>query len=305
VNDFAANGFGVLTLEPHEYEQLGPQCEPVPGAPIAVVGAGTGLGETYVTHSGGMWEAWPTEGGHANFSPRNQKELLLLQFLLDKFKGRVSTERVVSGKGIVNVFEFLAHENPRGVNTALAEKIKIDEEGAGLISQACHDEPMCKEAIETVMALYGCEVGNTVVKWLPFGGLYIAGGIAMKNMDFIRGEDSPFMAAYKDRGRMSHLLNKVPLRFVNIDDLGLRGAHYVAFRKRLSDAGFSPRKLSTDQEYLEHTMAAEQEAHEQDDIHLTSAVLEVRDAVRAGTFAVGALTTAVLLLAFANVARKV
>eukprot|EP00747_Dinoflagellata_sp_TGD_P216806 gnl/TRDRNA2_/TRDRNA2_89294_c0_seq1.p1 gnl/TRDRNA2_/TRDRNA2_89294_c0~~gnl/TRDRNA2_/TRDRNA2_89294_c0_seq1.p1 ORF type:complete len:248 (-),score=43.15 gnl/TRDRNA2_/TRDRNA2_89294_c0_seq1:48-728(-) len=219
-----------MTLSPSEYKTIGDEVAPAPGAPIAVVGAGTGLGETYLTSVDDVWEAWPSEGGHVAFSPRNEKECRLLMFLQDKLQGRVSTERIVSGPGIVNVYEFLASENPSKVNPELDKKIREDEEGARYVSEHVHDDELCKETIQIVMSAYGCEVSNCLVKFLPFGGLYIAGGVARKNMDFFDKKDSPFMQAYGDCGRMSHLVKKVPLRLVNDDDLGLRGAQYVAIR---------------------------------------------------------------------------
>mmetsp|Transcript_17153 Transcript_17153/g.58721 ORF Transcript_17153/g.58721 Transcript_17153/m.58721 type:complete len:150 (-) Transcript_17153:133-582(-) len=82
--------------------------------------------------------------------------------------------------------------------------------------------------MDIVLDCYGEEIGNAAVKWLPFGGLYIAGGIAGKNLDRIRDSSSKFMTSYLDRGRVSTVLDKIPLRLVTVDDLGLRGAHYVA-----------------------------------------------------------------------------
>ena len=237
VNDFVANGFGTVTLREGEYEDLGADhAAPVPGAPIACVGAGTGLGETFATASranAALYEAWPSEGGHVEFAPRSQLQCELLMALREKFGGRVSTERIVSGKGIVNVYEYLASVRPDEVDAALDQRIRADDEGAAHVGAAAFDNKLCHDAMAIMMETYGAECGNAAIKFMPFGGLYIAGGIAMKNRAFLNEPDSPFQRAYRDRGRVSPLLRKVPLRLVTVEDLGLRGAHYVALTEYL------------------------------------------------------------------------
>ena len=218
VNDFAANGYGVVTLEASDYDEISPHGPIVPtvGAPVACVGAGTGLGETFATSSetsGGLiYDAWPSEGGHVAFAPRDDLQCELLLHLMGKFHGRVSTERVVSGKGIVNVYEFLATKFPDEVDTTIDAKIRFETEGAMYVSRSSYDNALCERVITLVLDAYGAELGNAAVKWLPFGGLYIAGGIAIKNLDRIRDPDSPFMRAYLDRGRLKTVLDKIPLR---------------------------------------------------------------------------------------------
>ena len=218
VNDFAANGYGVVTLEASDYDEISPHGPIVPtvGAPVACVGAGTGLGETFATSSetsGGLiYDAWPSEGGHVAFAPRDDLQCELLLHLMGKFHGRVSTERVVSGKGIVNVYEFLATKFPDEVDATIDAKIRFETEGAMYVSRSSYDNALCERVITLVLDAYGAELGNAAVKWLPFGGLYIAGGIAIKNLDRIRDPDSPFMRAYLDRGRLKTVLDKIPLR---------------------------------------------------------------------------------------------
>jgi glucokinase len=131
---------------------------------------------------------------------------------MGKFHGRVSTERVVSGKGIVNVYEFLATKFPDEVDATIDAKIRFETEGAMYVSRSSYDNALCERVITLVLDAYGAELGNAAVKWLPFGGLYIAGGIAIKNLDRIRDPDSPFMRAYLDRGRLKTVLDKIPLR---------------------------------------------------------------------------------------------
>ena len=232
VNDFVANGFGVVTLDEDCYEDLTPlgPAEATLGAPVVCVGAGTGLGETFATsrNFNNTYDAWPSEGGHVAFAPRDELQRELLTHLSNKFQGRVSTERVVSGKGIVNVYEFLAEKYPELIDPKLDFRIRTETEGAALVSTSAYDNSLCNQTMDLVLDAYGAELGNAAVKWIPRGGLYIAGGIAVKNVERLRDIDSPFMKAYLDRGRLKSLLPKIPLRLVTIDDLGLRGAHYVA-----------------------------------------------------------------------------
>lgn len=238
VNDFVANGYGVVTLEAGtEYDDISPHgpVESVEGAVVACVGAGTGLGETFATKAScdeagfTRYDAWPSEGGHVAFAPRDALQRDLLSHLAEKFHGRVSTERVVSGKGIVNVYEFLADKKMTAdIDPKIDQRIRTENEGAALVSRSAYDNPICAKTMDIVLDAYGAEVGNAAVKWIPRGGLYIAGGIAGKNIERIRPSDSPFMEAFLDRGRLRSLIPKIPLRLVTVDDLGLRGAHYVA-----------------------------------------------------------------------------
>ncbi|KAJ8598445.1 hypothetical protein CTAYLR_006873 [Chrysophaeum taylorii] len=238
INDFVANGYGVVTLADHEYDDISPRgkVDATRGAPVACVGAGTGLGETFATCVPGTepvsgvlrYDAWPSEGGHVGFAPRDPIQRELLEHLHDKFGGRVSTERVVSGKGIVNVYEFLASKFPEDVDPIIDKRIRTETEGAAIVSRSAYDNKLCERAMEIVLDAYGAELGNAAIKWLPFGGLYVAGGIAGKNLERIRAEGSAFYKAYLDRGRVKTVLDRIPLRLVTVDDLGLRGAHYVA-----------------------------------------------------------------------------
>ena len=246
VNDFVGLGYGLLDLDlDTEVEEL------IPGSksridkfgPKACVGAGTGLGECYLTtsslHPEEGYECYPSEGGHVDYAPRDDVQVNLLKHLKDKFKQkfRVSVERVVSGKGLSNIYEFLASEFPNKVRQDIQDQFenagalqgKVVGESANSDDNPC---PLCVQAMEIMMSAYGAEVGNCCLKYIPTGGLYVSGGLTPKNIKFIIGEDSPFMKAYKDKGRLSELVNSVPLFAVKVEDLGLRGARVCAFRVR-------------------------------------------------------------------------
>lgn len=246
INDFVANGYGLLTLNDQEY-QVVQEGVPTPNSPIALLGAGTGLGECFLTAAqsclptqagehmavsgGGVYDAWPTEGGHVEYAPLDDLEAELLAFLRAKFKGRVSVERVVSGKGLVNVYEFLRERFPEQVIEKHDRRIMGEAiEGGRVIAELTYDYPLAGKAISIMMKAYGSEAGNVALKYLPYGCLYIAGGIAPKLRDYIIGPKTPFMEAFHNKGRVSSCLKDVPVRLVLSEDLGMRGAHVKAYR---------------------------------------------------------------------------
>eukprot|EP00055_Hartaetosiga_balthica_P018561 m.134768 g.134768 ORF g.134768 m.134768 type:complete len:406 (+) comp9726_c0_seq1:33-1250(+) len=243
INDFAANGYGLLTLAPSEYQEL-QEGEEDATAPIGLIGAGTGLGECFLTSKNGVYDAFPCEGGHVEFAPRSELEVEMLQFLYKKY-GRVSVERIVSGKGIINVYEFLVERFPKDVNQALHDKIMNAPEPAKVISTSAHDYKLAFKAMEMMMTAYGAETGNMGLKLLPQGSIYICGGIAPHNIEFMSGDDTVFMKAFKDKGRVASVLHNVPIRLVRSEDLGLRGAHVVSARLVIGVSSSTPSSSSS------------------------------------------------------------
>lgn len=233
INDFVAQGFGCLTLQPHEVKHLhGPKTWPETG-PKVCVGAGTGLGECYLTPAVGTdrYSCFPSEGGHVEFCPRSEMEIKMLQYLMHKFqsKTRISVERVVSGIGLANVYEFLASEFPGRVDPQVQKEFDAAGDDKGRVV-AVNAKPgtLCLETIEMMMGAYGCEVGNAAIKWIPTGGLFVTGGLTPKNIQHIEGKDTRFMQAYRDKGRVKGLLDTVPCFAVMTEDLGVRGAYKCA-----------------------------------------------------------------------------
>eukprot|EP01029_Cantina_marsupialis_P030289 TRINITY_DN8136_c0_g1_i1.p1 TRINITY_DN8136_c0_g1~~TRINITY_DN8136_c0_g1_i1.p1 ORF type:complete len:384 (+),score=79.32 TRINITY_DN8136_c0_g1_i1:128-1279(+) len=237
INDFVSNGYGLLTLSDDDCKALN-DVEATPNAPIACIGAGTGLGECFLTHNGNTYEAFPTEGGHAEFAPRTDLEYEMLDFLKNKFqeKHRVSVERVISGHGIFNIYEFLTTKFKEDVNEDLHSKVLASGDmHASIIAQEAakpNGDKLCKQAMKIFVGAYGSEAGVAGLKWLPFGGLYIAGGIAPKNLGMI--EDGTFMEAFHDKGRVAGILDNVPVKVVMREDIGQRGAHLVAYNLLLN-----------------------------------------------------------------------
>ncbi|WOD41369.1 glucokinase [Nodosilinea sp. E11] len=234
INDFEAVGYGVFGLAAEDLHTL-QAGDPDDSAPVAIIGAGTGLGQGFALCRAGRPLVFPSEGGHADFAPRSELEFQLMRYLLDKHQiSRVSVERVVSGQGIVAIYQFLrdrefAHETPE-----IAEAITTWERQTGrstktvdpaaviAIAAAEGRDRICQKAMEIFVSAYGAEAGNLALKLLPYGGLYVAGGIAAKNLTLMTA--GQFLDAFTHKGRVSSLLDRVPVHLVLNPQVGLIGA---------------------------------------------------------------------------------
>lgn len=242
VNDFVGLGYGTLTLDNSsgEVERLDGDREVVEGGVICCVGAGTGLGECFLTcDAGGAYTCHPSEGGHKDYAARNATEAGLKNYIVGKYDpagNRCSIERVASGTGIVDVYEYLAGEDPQEVDPTIDQAIKAAGSLQGKVIGTAAKENACALCVKTMdifAGAYGAEVGNAAVQYLPRGGLYVCGGLTPKNMHLLRGDGSPFLRAYRDKGRLSGLVGEMPVYAVTVEDLGLRGARYLALREYL------------------------------------------------------------------------
>lgn len=246
INDFEAVGHGVLGLQPQERLVL-QAGELNPLAPIAVIGAGTGLGQGFVIQTGDSYRVFPTEGGHTDFAPRNELEFKLLNYLQDRFQvDRISVERVVSGMGIVAIYQFLRDsmgadyaqthaDNPvaqavRGWECQMGTAECSIEDGspstdpARAIAEAANrqEDFLSQKTMQVFLEAYGAEAGNLALKLLPYGGLYIAGGVAAKNLELM--QSGAFLQAFQQKGRMRGLMERVPVYIVLHPNVGLLGA---------------------------------------------------------------------------------
>lgn len=243
INDFVGQGYGLLDLDLNtEVLELLPGSRKLmdPLGPKACVGAGTGLGECFLTlsslHPEEGYECYPSEGGHVDYAPRTDIEVGLWNYLKKKFNQqyRVSVERVVSGKGLANCYEYLVSIFPDRVNKSVHDEFEKAQDMQGRVVGVNANQgtcQLCTQAMEIMMAAYGAECGNASVKFIPLGGLYVSGGLTPKNIKFMKGPDSPFMKAYHDKGRLSGMLDNIPLFAVMVEDLGLRGARVCALRE--------------------------------------------------------------------------
>ncbi|MGF1479650.1 MAG: glucokinase [Cyanophyceae cyanobacterium] len=225
LNDFAANCYGVLGLNPADLHTL-QDGKPSKTAPIAVIGAGTGLGEGFLVPQGDQYQIFASEGGHADFAPRSELELKLGSYLQEKYQtNHISVERLVSGRGIVDIYQGLRLHRVFPESPEIAEAMasqKVD--AAAIISQAAleRSDRLCEKTMEIFIETYAAQAGNLALTLLPFGGLYISGGIAAKILPLIQEER--FLAAFRRKGRMSEILQQIPLHVVLNPQVGLLGS---------------------------------------------------------------------------------
>ncbi|HSP16744.1 MAG TPA: glucokinase [Thermoanaerobaculia bacterium] len=205
INDFFAVALGVPLLGPADLVSL-QQGTRDRGAPIAILGAGTGLGEAMVTRHRDEWVVIPSEGGHADFAPQDEEQMRLLAALQKKY-GHVSWERVISGMGLTNIYEFLAGRR---------------EDPAGIAELARSGDDTAVRTFEIFVDIYGAEAGNAALRVLARGGVFLAGGVAAKNQPFFT--DGRFMAAFLRKGRFVELLREMPVDLIVNEHVGLIGA---------------------------------------------------------------------------------
>lgn len=228
INDFEAIGYGAPILDDDDYFTL-QAGKPRANALRAIIGAGTGLGVALIVQDDEHHKVYATEGGHVDFAPADNTQENLLVYLRKKFH-RVSSERVVSGKGLENIYSYMINtpEYAGLENDELKHLSHFsDKFGAEIARFALeHDDPIALHTLDTFIRCYGTVAGNLALTTLPYGGLYIAGGIAPKLLPQMR--DGRFMEAFTDKGRMSNLLNDIPIKIILNTKVGLMGAAYYA-----------------------------------------------------------------------------
>jgi len=242
INDLEANGYGVAELSPDQIFTLSEGDASQMGN-RALIAAGTGLGEGLLIWNGRSHTPYPSEGGHGDFAPRNEDEIDLLRFLQQKYNGRISYERVVSGMGLTNIYEFLREVRGMEEPNWLAERM-AQEDPNGVITEfalAAKSE-ICEKALDMFVSVYGSEAGNLALKLLSVGGLYVGGGIAPRILEKLK--DGTFMKAFTDKGRLSQLLINMPVRVILESKAALLGAAAYAEARAAELSGISPRAAS-------------------------------------------------------------
>jgi glucokinase len=221
INDLEAIGHGIAQLARSDRVTLAAG-EPEATGNVAIIAAGTGLGQAGCFWNGRELEPYATEGGHCDFAPRNELEIELLRHMMKKF-ARVSYERVLSGSGLFEVYVFL-HRTGRGDEPAsLTETIYQQAHPSAIVRAALDGRSRrCALALDLFVALYGAEAGNLALKAMARGGVYVAGGIAPRMVDWMRRRG--FMDAFLDKGRMRPLLESMPVHVVMNGNVGLLGA---------------------------------------------------------------------------------
>lgn len=242
INDLEANGYGIAELSATQIYTLNEGDRGQAGN-RALISAGTGLGQSFLAWNGRSHVPYPSEGGHADFAPRSEDEIDLLRFLKQKYNGRISAERVVSGQGITNCYEFLREVRGLEEPPWLAARMATEDPNAVIteLSLSAKSE-ICEKAMDMFVSAYGAEAGNLALKILSVGGLYVGGGIAPRILEKLK--DGTFMKAFTDKGRLSQLLVNMPVRIILESGTAVLGAAAYAEARAAELTGVSVRAAS-------------------------------------------------------------
>ena len=236
INDFMAIGYGIPTLDVDNPKQITklPTTEgkfPKPtGTTKAVVGAGTGLGVGFLTARAGQYRAHPSEGGHSGFPAFDDETVELKKYVAEKIETAPGTELFVSGQGIVNIYNYFKDRKNIKVEGVLKEIEEAkDEDKPSLISKNASDNKVCMDIMKLFIKMYGSFAGGLSLIFLPFGGMYLAGGIVTKNERFFL-EDNLFMKSFESNynPNISPLLKKIPVYTIKDYSISLYGAANAA-----------------------------------------------------------------------------
>lgn len=222
LNDLEANTYGIFELAPTDFAVIN-SGSPADSGNIAVISAGTGLGEAGATWDGTRFVVYATEGGHTDFAPRDELEIELLMYVRQRIGGRVSYERILSGPGIHMVYQFLRDRGHGVQEPWLSDELEQDDPAA-VISQHGMDNTseLCARALDLFVALYGAEAGNLALKMMATRGVFVGGGIAPKILAKMTG--GTFIDAFVEKGRFETLLRTIPVRVLLNDQAALLGA---------------------------------------------------------------------------------
>src|SRR5881227_1582513 len=225
INDLEAYAYGIDALESKDFIALSEGSEDAEGN-RAVISARTGLGVAGLYWDGFRHHPFACEGGHTDFAPRNELEMDLLRYLRGKF-GHVSYERIVSGPGLVNVFHFLRDTGRGREPQWLIDEMSQSDPAAAISRSGVQGKcPLCEQAVDLFVSIYGAEAGNLALKLLATGGIYVGGGIAPRILEKLQA--GPFLEALDAKGRFSELLSRIPVHVILNDRTALLGAARLA-----------------------------------------------------------------------------
>lgn len=224
LNDLQAIAYAVPHLQPEDIHTLN-DGDPVPHGPIAVIAPGTGLGEAYLTWDGQRYRAHASEGGHADFGPTNALEIGLLRYMLQRYD-HVSYEKVCSGMGIGNLYDYLRDSGYAPEPPWLAERLRSAKDRTPVIVQAGleHEQQPCELAVATLslfVSILGAEAGNLALKLMSTAGVYLGGGIPRRILPWL--EHKQFMQSFLNKGRFSTVLIRFPVHVILHPNAALLG----------------------------------------------------------------------------------
>ncbi|WP_298980535.1 glucokinase [Caldilinea sp.] len=234
LNDLQATAYAVPQLTPADLETLN-KGEPAEYGAIAVIAPGTGLGEAFLVWTGSSYMAYASEGGHTDFGPNDEVEIELLRFLLKRY-GHAGYERICSGIGIPNIYDFFRDSGRFPESPRIAQALATTDDRTPIIVQAALDpvepDPLCVAAMEMFVSVLGAEAGNLALKVLATGGVYLGGGIPPRILPLLRGER--FMRAFTHKGRFSEMISRIPVHVV-LTQAALIGAARYGLERMSSD----------------------------------------------------------------------
>jgi len=235
INDLEAYAYGIDGLDSKDFVTLNAGSEDAEGN-RAVISARTGLGVAGLYWDGFRHHPFACEGGHSDFAPRNALEMELLAYLQKKY-GRISYERLLSGPGIKNIYDFLRDARKADEPQWLKDQIAAAPDPPAVISQLAQEgkAAICDQTLSIFVSIYGAETGNCALNFLSTGGIFIGGSVAAKNVPKMK--DPIFMESFLDKGRMVDLLKEIPVTIVLNDDSGIIGAaRYTLIEKAFRTA---------------------------------------------------------------------
>jgi glucokinase len=228
LNDLEAAAYGMLFLRPDELAPLNPNAQPRRKGNVAVIAAGTGLGEAMLYWDGQRHHPLASEGGHGDLAARTDVEIDLYKWLRAKF-GHVSYERVLSGPGFKNIFDFLRETGRYAETPGLKERLAAGGDPSIAATQLglSGEDPLCVATVDLFCSLYGAEAANLALKCVAVGGVYVGGGIAPKMLSALK--KGGFLESFVAKGRFSGLLQSLNVDVALNPRAPLIGAaHYAA-----------------------------------------------------------------------------
>jgi len=214
INDLEAVARAVPALRAEDVVTIN-KGEPVANGPIAIIAPGTGLGESFLTWNGSQYIAHGSEGGHSDFAPTDERQIRLLAYLLPRF-GHVGVERVCSGIGVPNIYEFLRDVEKIPERPEVAQMIASAKDHTKVIVNAAvdpqHPSELCQETVEMLVSILASEAGNLALKVLATGGVYIAGGVALHLLNAL--QEPRFTETFTRKGRFRDLIQRIPIHVI-------------------------------------------------------------------------------------------
>jgi glucokinase len=240
INDLEANAYGLAVLEPKDFYVINPGREGEEGN-AGLISAGTGLGEAGLFWDGDDLRPFSSEGGHADFAPKNKQQIELLEYLQKRY-GNVSWERVVSGTGLFNIYSFL-RDTGYGTDPdwLIAEILQGDSPAAISRNALAGKSELCNMALNLFVSFYGAEAGNLALKLLAVRGIFLGGGIAPKILDRLR--EPIFMESFASKGRFEGVLRNIPVKVILNDKTALLGAARFAYMRSSSKSEIAEAKI--------------------------------------------------------------